>query len=120
MKIVRVTTAYGVAVAEHVTVARTFAQRLLGLLTRSKLECDEGLLLMPGASIHTLAMRFVIDAVFLDAQRRVIFIAHCVRPNRVAIAPRHTRSVLELAAGRAAACSLEHGSLLTFSIKDSL
>ena len=50
-----------------ITVASSFADRGRGLLGRSGLDPDQGLLIIPCSSIHTLFMRFPIDAVFFDA-----------------------------------------------------
>ena len=74
--------------------------RVRGLLGRRRLDADEGLLLRPASSIHTLFMRFSIDAVFLDRDLVVRKVANGVKPWRLVFAPR-ARSVLELAAGEA-------------------
>ena len=105
-------TATGVTLAPSVRCARSFLQRFVGLLAHRRLAQDQGMLLMPGGSIHTLGMRFPIDAVFLDAQFQILRIAARLHPHRVATAPRGTRFVLEVAAGRADACSLQCGQQL--------
>jgi uncharacterized membrane protein (UPF0127 family) len=92
-----------------VRVARTFVSRCIGLLGRKALGDNEGLLFVPGGSIHTLGMRFGIDIVFLDTHMTVLKVSADVRPWRFARAPRGTRYVLELAAGRAAAAQLKTG-----------
>jgi uncharacterized membrane protein (UPF0127 family) len=71
-----------------------------GLLGRSALTPGDGLLLRPATSIHTLFMRFPIDAVFLDRDLVVGKVAPGVMPWRLLFA-RRARSVLELAAGEA-------------------
>jgi len=91
----------GTVVCERCTLARNPYSRMRGLLGRSSLAQGEGLLLQPAGSIHTAFMRFPIDAVFLDGERRVVRIAADVRPWRTAAA-RRSRAVLELAAGEAA------------------
>jgi uncharacterized membrane protein (UPF0127 family) len=90
----------GELVASQVRIANTFASRLVGLLNRRGLRDEEGLLLQPGGSIHTFAMRFPIDVLFLDEQGRILLYRPCLKPWRVALAPPRTRYVLELAAGR--------------------
>jgi uncharacterized protein len=97
----------------HVRVARTFADRLVGLLGQSSLRDGEGVLFMPGGSIHTLGMRFTIDVVFLDATLKVLKVAAGVRPWRFAWAPGGTRYVLELGEARAAAARLSPGVIVT-------
>lgn len=79
--------------------ADTFWRRLVGLLNRSSLDTRQGLLLSPCGSIHTFAMRFSIDVVFLDGEGRVLGYADNVSPNRVRFAPKGTRKVLEVAHG---------------------
>src|SRR5262245_42763022 len=100
MHAVSVSTREGISVARFTRVASSFAARLIGLLNRKSLHRQEGLLLSPGGSIHTLGMRFAIDAVFLDQQLQVLKLVARVRPWRGVIAPRRTRYVLELRAGR--------------------
>ena len=102
----------GICVASRVRTAATFASRFVGLLNRNHLDVREGLLLSPGGSIHTLGMRIAIDVLFLSDQLRVVKIMSRLRPWRVALAPAQTRSVLELAAGRAIAARLREGTRL--------
>jgi uncharacterized membrane protein (UPF0127 family) len=92
--------------------ARTFRERLAGLIVCPRLQRDEALLLSPGRSIHTFGLRYAIDAVFLDAQLKVIAIAADVAPWRVRFAPARTRHVLELVAGRARVLELRPGTEL--------
>lgn len=75
--------------------------RTLGLLARPPLQPDEALWLNPCGGIHTWAMRYPIDVVFLDAQLRVLRVVPNVSPWRLVFAPRNTRSVVELRAGKA-------------------
>ena len=102
---------HGNVVCERCTLARNPYSRMRGLLGRGGLAEGEGLLLQPAGSIHTFFMRFAIDAVFLDRERRVVRIASDVRPWRTAAAKR-SRAVLELAAGEAARVGLQPGHLL--------
>jgi uncharacterized protein len=78
---------------------------------RRGLAPGEGLLLKPTPSIHTCFMRFPIDAVFLDAELRVLDVKPHLRPWRFA-GRRHTRAVLELAGGEAQRLSLHAGAVL--------
>ncbi len=82
-----------------VRVAKSFFARLVGLLSRKSLPDNEGLLITPCASIHTIGMRFTIDVVFLDKQNKVLAISKGIKPFRIAIAPRGTVSVLEVSDG---------------------
>ena len=79
-----------------------------GLLGRDALASDEGILLRPASSVHTFFMKFPIDVVFLDRDRRVLKIAPELAPWRLA-ASRGSKEVLELSAGRAGAVGLRVG-----------
>lgn len=100
-------TADGRWIARRVLLARTFRERLVGLLKIKTLNVDEALLLSPGASIHTFGMPYPIDAVFLNSQLKILRLATRVAPWRVRLAPAKTRHVLELPAGRVHALGLQ-------------
>jgi uncharacterized membrane protein (UPF0127 family) len=106
MKIVELRTEDGRFIA-RARMAHSFRARWIGLIGEPALGAQEGLLLVPGGSIHTFGMRFAIDAVFLDRQLRVIGLRQGIPPWRVALAPAGTRLVLELRAGRVAEAGLE-------------
>lgn len=105
-------TAQGTLLA-NARVASTFCSRLVGLLAQRSLAPAEGLLLLPGGSIHTLGMRFAIDVVFVDARLVVLKVAPAVRPWRHVSAPRGTWGALELRAGRALEHDVVHGTRLS-------
>jgi uncharacterized membrane protein (UPF0127 family) len=101
----------GRVVCERCTIADSPVSRMRGLLGRRDLEPDEGLLLRPAGSVHTFFMRFAIDAVFLDRERRVVRVAEHIRPWRAAGA-RGARAVLELRAGESARRGISVGDVL--------
>jgi len=86
-------------VVEHLLIAETIVERMRGLLGRTDLPRDTGLLIRPCRSIHMWFMRFPIDAAFLDADLRVLRILRGLRPWQLAFAPGKTHCVLETAAG---------------------
>jgi uncharacterized protein len=108
---VRVVRNDGTVLCERCDVADTFATRLRGLLGRDGLPAGAGLLLRPAGSVHTCFMRMPIDVVLLDGDLRVLRTVAALRPWRAAGA-RRARAVLELAAGQAAARSLQPGDAL--------
>jgi uncharacterized membrane protein (UPF0127 family) len=112
MKTLELRTVDGRCVARRVRMACSFQSRCVGLLSRRAIPQEEGLLLMPGGSIHTLGMRFTIDVVFLNRQMRILGLAERVPPWRIRVAPRGTGRVLELAAGQIAATKLTTGTYL--------
>ena len=97
---VELLTSDGRVVCPKCTVADSVPTRLKGLLGRSGLGPDEGLLLRPAGSVHTAFMRFPIDVVFLDREFEVLEVRESVPPWRMA-ARRGARAVLEMGAGEA-------------------
>lgn len=98
-------------VCERCLVADRPLARMRGLLGRKALPRGEAILLRPAGSIHTFFMKFPIDVVFLDAENRVLRIAHRVAPWRTA-AKRSAAAVLELAAGECERRGLREGDRL--------
>lgn len=98
-----------VARLARVQIAGSFLARSRGLLNRDALAEDEGLLFVPGGSVHTLGMRFAIDVVFLSGSLTVLKVATAVRPWRIALAPPRTQYVLELRANRSLECGIVPG-----------
>lgn len=107
MKTLDLQTEDGKRIARQVRMACSFTSRCVGLLGRGSLDEQEGLLLSPGAGIHTLGMRFPIDVVFLSRQMRILGLAVNVAPWCFRAAPPGTGRVLELAAGRIEAIGLK-------------
>jgi uncharacterized membrane protein (UPF0127 family) len=97
---------------DRVAVARSFYARGLGLLARSDLYPSEGLLFVPGGSVHTFGMRFAIDVVFMSERFEVLDVAESIRPWRIVLAPRRTRLVIELRAYAARDVGIVRGSSL--------
>lgn len=94
---------------ERCTVASTPLTRLVGLLGRSSLDADEGMLFPRTGSIHMFFMRFAVDAVFCDRDLVVLKVVRNLRPWRTAAA-RGAKVTVELPVGGAAA--LEPGTQL--------
>jgi uncharacterized membrane protein (UPF0127 family) len=110
-----VTTTAGQVVCERCRVAGTFITRLKGLLGRSELRRDEGLLVRPAPAVHTWFMRFPIDAVFVDGDLAVVGVAADLRPWRMA-ARRGAAAVLELSAGEADRRGIRVGDRLVLGV----
>lgn len=75
--------------------ARTPLARLLGLAGLRALPPGAGLLLPRTRSVHTFAMRFALDLVWLDGDGAVVRVDRAVPPRRVR-ACRAARAVVEL------------------------
>lgn len=63
--------------------AFSLGERLRGLLGRDSLGPDAALLIERCGAIHTVGMRFAIDAVFLDRAWRVLQIVPDIPPGRL-------------------------------------
>ena len=86
------------ALAQHVEVAVTRSARRKGLLGRDGLGASCALILAPCAAIHTMFMRFEIDAVFVDDDGRALKVVRKLVPWRIAVnASAH--AVVEFAGG---------------------
>lgn len=93
----------------RVLIADTFAKQLVGLMYRSELREDEGMLFVFGRDsrwgIWMANMRFSIDIIWIDSKKRVVDIKRCVKPCtsildcKTYYPSRSARYVLELAGG---------------------
>jgi uncharacterized protein len=94
-------------------------KRMKGLIGRSEAEFVRGqaLWLVPSDGIHTIGMRFPIDAVYLDSKGRVLKLYRELKPFRVAAIKLNARSVLELPPGTLAQTHTEVGDILEFRPK---
>lgn len=94
-----------------VEVAGSVGQRLRGWLGRTQAPPERGLWLVPCDAVHTMAMRFPVDLVFLDGGGRILRIHAAVPPWRARLCL-GAHSVIELAAGQAARLGLSVGDRL--------
>jgi hypothetical protein len=95
--------------------ADKFWTRGKGLLGRSHLPAEEGILLVPGTSIHMFGMKFPIDVVFLTKEDVVTDIAPDIAPGKMHVAKAGAGkpfAALELAAGTIARCQIGIGDRL--------
>ena len=87
-----------VYLATKLALADTHWTRLRGLLGTPQGDFRNGcgLWILPCHGVHTLAMRFPIDVVYLDRAKTVIHIEHALLPWRFAPVRMQATSVLEL------------------------
>jgi len=87
--------------ATDLVIARTHWSRFRGLMATesSRFIRGQGLWINPSHGIHTFAMRFPIDAVYLDQERIVIHIEEGLKPWRLAAVRVQAASVLEVPTG---------------------
>jgi uncharacterized membrane protein (UPF0127 family) len=79
--------------------ARSFIQKLRGLLFRKQIVQGEGLFLEPCNSIHMFGMKYSIDAIFLDRRGKVVALLRNFSPGKVSALYWSAHACLELPAG---------------------
>ena len=84
---------------DQIAVAETSLSRMVGLLGKRGLEPGSGLLIYPSQSIHTVAMRFPIDVIFVDRNWRVLYLRPQMVPYRLTGIHWRARCVIELPSG---------------------
>jgi uncharacterized protein len=84
--------------ATRLSVAGTHWSRFRGLMCTEdwQFPAGDGLWIVPCRGVHTLAMRFPIDVVYLDSNRFVVHMAYNLKPWRLGRISFEARSVLEL------------------------
>jgi uncharacterized protein len=87
-------------VAQTLLTAFDSASRRKGLLDHDSLPDESAMIIAPTSAIHTFAMRFAIDVMFVSRDGRVLKVRRHVKPRRLAAAWR-AFAVVELAAGAA-------------------
>jgi uncharacterized protein len=101
----------GTVLATRLEAAHTGPTRRKGLLGRDALAHGEGLWIAPCESVHTFFMRFPIDLVYLDRERRIKKARSAVGPWRLS-ACLSAHSILELPAGTIRETQTERGDTL--------
>ncbi len=99
-----------IPVIRHAEVADTFAGRFIGLMGKTDLDSEEGLLLMRCSSVHCFFMKIPIDAVYLSKDLRVLGM-ETITPWHIGKRFKDAAHVLELKAGT---------SRLRFAVGDEL
>jgi uncharacterized membrane protein (UPF0127 family) len=102
----------GSVLGDRIRIADTSLTRLFGLLSRSGLSAGEGLWIQPSSGVHTFFMRFTIDVVGLDRERKVIKLWPNLVPWRVTSVSTKLRNVIELPGGSIAASGTLLGDTL--------
>lgn len=93
--------------------ADTSQKRRTGLLKHTGLEPGAGLWIVPCESVHSFFMKFTIDVLYIDRNKKVRAMRRQMKPWRVsACLPAH--SVLELPAGTLEQTGTQKGDQLEF------
>jgi uncharacterized membrane protein (UPF0127 family) len=100
--------------ATRMEVADSGPKRNKGLLGRDSLAPGEGLWIVPCEAVHTFAMRFPIDLVYLDRNRRIKKLRNAVPPWRLS-GCLTAHSIIELPPGTIRETQTQRGDTLEFS-----
>lgn len=94
--------------------ANHFWTRLKGLLGRSGIDQDEGLLIEPCNSVHCLGMKFSIGVVFLSKDHQVLHLIEEMPPGKLSPVIKGAKKVLEMHPARLRQAGLKLGDRLGF------
>ena len=86
-------------VYNNVTLAKSFSQRLMGLMFKDSIDKDGVLYIPKCKSIHTCFMKFSIDALFVNKNFEVVKIVENLKPWRVTPIKLSAAGVFEVTAG---------------------
>ena len=100
-------------ITENLIVADGFWSRMRGLMWKRDMPEDEGLLLVPCNSVHSMFMRFPIDVLFLDKEFNIVKILDYLKPWRCSPYVRGAFQAVELKAGEAKKKDIEIGDNLS-------
>jgi len=108
-----------VYLATELALAHTHWTRLRGLLGMAAGDFRNGfgLWIRPCRGVHTLAMRFAIDVVYLDDTRTVVHIEQKLRPWRFSPIRMEATSVLELPSQTVMTTGTTVGDRIEISVK---
>ena len=84
--------------ATQLSLAATHWSRLRGLMCAEpgSFHAGRGLWIVPSRGVHTFAMRFPIDVVYLSEEKTVVHLEQDLKPWRVAAVRMQAASVIEL------------------------
>jgi len=107
--------------ATDLSLARTHWTRLRGLLGTREGDFGNGrgLWIRPCKGVHTLAMRFPIDVVYLDCAGRVVHLEHNLQPWRFSPVRLQATSVLELPSHTVARTETALGDDIEIKVKET-
>jgi uncharacterized protein len=88
-----------IVLSDNIKYADTFFLKLKGLLGRQSIAKNECLIIPKAMQIHTFFMKFPIDIIFLDKNKKVIFLYHNFPSYKLTKIFFRAKYVLELHAG---------------------
>ena len=107
--------------ATELSIAHTHWSRLRGLLGKSEddFRNGRGLWIRPCHGVHTLAMRFPIDVLYLDRAGTVVHVEHNLQPWRFSPIRMQAASVLELPGHTLARTETDLGDTIEIKLKET-
>ena len=107
--------------ATHVRVAATHWSRFRGLMATdaARFPAGDGLWITPCHGVHTFAMRFPIDVIYLSGDKVVVHIEENLKPWRVAPVRLRAASVLELPGSTLNATSTAVGDVIEIALEET-
>ena len=108
--------------ATDLMTASTHWSRFRGLMATdsARFSRGQGLWINPSRGIHTFAMRFAIDAVYLDRDRIVIHTEEALKPWRLAAIRVQAASVLEVPSGTISESKTVLGDQIDILLEDPI
>lgn len=103
----------GVLLTTHAGIANTSELRRRGLLKHTSLEEGDGLWIVPCEAVHCFGMKFAIDVLYLNKQKKILKIRPNMGKNRISFCLT-AHSVLELPAGTVERTGTQVGDELEF------
>ncbi|MBI4358333.1 MAG: DUF192 domain-containing protein [Candidatus Omnitrophica bacterium] len=101
--------------AQKVWAARDFRERIEGLIVHKPLERGEGFLIPHCKGIHTFAMSYTIDVIYLDSNGKILALKNKLTPNSIGPIHFKTNAVLELPSGVIDETKTERGDVIVLS-----
>jgi len=95
----------------EIEIADTFLKRFRGLMLRTELPSNQGLLLSPCSGVHTCFMKFPIDVVYLD-EKNTVLAKGTLNPWKLGRRVKGAKKVLE--GPRGFAENIEPGACMQF------
>jgi uncharacterized membrane protein (UPF0127 family) len=110
-----------VYLATQLHVAQTHWSRFRGLMwtEAGSFVAGQGLWIVPSRGVHTFAMRFPIDVIYLDGGNTVIYAEENLKPWRVAPVRMSAASVLELPGSTLSATRTAVGDAIEIALQEA-
>jgi uncharacterized membrane protein (UPF0127 family) len=98
----------------NIRVADSVFSRMKGLIGKSNLNENHGLLIKPCKQVHTFFMKFPIDCIFLNGVGEVVYIIEGLTPWEISKYIPIAEEILETPHGTVSTYSISIGDRLTF------